>query len=115
MVEQIQEENSFIEIGTRLNEVEQKQKLLKDRVLLIGENLISSREDSIKFESDIKNQIKGLNLEIQGIKRILNRIINEIPNLARKSEVEILEKQFKMFQPLEFARIKDVEEMIKKK
>lgn len=115
MVEQTQEYNPSIETGTRINEVEQKQKLLKDRILLLGENLISSREESIKFESDVKNQLKMINLEIQSMKRVLNRILNEIPNLSRKSEVEILEKQFKMFQPLEFARMEDVERILKNK
>jgi len=113
MVEQTQAYDSSVEFGTRINEVEQKQKLLKDRVLLIGENLIASREDSIKFESEIKNQLKILNLEVQNIKRILNRIMNEVPNLARKSELEILEKQFKIFQPLEPVRTEDVKRIIK--
>ena len=34
-------------------------------------------------------------------------------NLARKSELEILGRQAKMFQPLEFARIEDVKKIIK--
>ena len=30
------------EFATRLNEIEEKQRLAKDRILLIGENLVSS-------------------------------------------------------------------------
>jgi seryl-tRNA synthetase len=104
--------DSSVELGTRLNELEQKQKLMKDRILLVGENLIEFREESVKFESEIKDKLRVLNSEIQDIKRVLNRIINEFPNLARKSELEILNSQLKLFQPLEFARIKDVKNMI---
>ena len=36
----------LLEFGTRLNEIEEKQRLIRDRVLLIGENLISTKEES---------------------------------------------------------------------
>ena len=102
------------EFSTRLNELEEKQRLIKDRILLIGENLISTKEDSIKQDSEIKKQLKQIDYEIKSIKQLLVRVINELPNFARKSELGILERQMKMFQPLEFARIKDVKEIIKK-
>lgn len=102
------------EFGTRLNEVEEKHRLIRDRSLLIGENLISIKEDLEKQNFEIKKQINELNKEVKELKKFVNRIINEMPNLARKSELESLENQSKIFQPLEFARIKDVDEMIKK-
>ena len=103
------------EFGTRLNEVEEKQRLIRDRALLIGENLISIKEDFENENLGIKKQINLINQELKDLKKLVNRIINEIPNLARKSELEILENQTKIFQPLELARIKDVENMIEKK
>jgi len=101
------------EFGTRLNEIEEKQRLIKDRILLIGENLISTKEDSLKQDSEIKKQLKQISSEISVLKQLLARIINELPNLARKSELEILERQMKMFQPLEFARIQDIKSIVK--
>ena len=101
------------EFGTRLNELEEKQRLIKDRVLLIGENLISTKEDSLKQNSKIKTQVKQIDSEIRSLKQLITRIINEIPNFAKKTELEILERQMKMFQPLEFARIQDVKKIIK--
>jgi len=101
------------EFGTRLNEVEEKQRLVRDRALLIGENLIGTKEDFSKETFELKKQINKINSEIKTLKQLMNRVINEIPNLARKSEVEILEHQAQIFQPLEFARIKDVENIVK--
>ena len=100
------------EFGTRLTEVEEKQRLIKDRVLLIGENLISTKEDIEKQNLKFKKQIKQVEFEIKSLKQITKRIVRELGNFARKPEVEILERQVKMFQPLEFARIQDVQRIV---
>jgi len=101
------------EFGIRMNEIEEKQRLLKDRVLLIGNNLVGAKEEYDKQFLDVKKQIKNLEQEIKTIKQLNERIINEIGNFARKSELEIVKRQFKIFEPLEFARIKDVKQIIK--
>ena len=100
------------EFGTRLNETEEKQRLIKDRILLIGENLISTKEDSLKQDSEIKKQIKQINFELESLKQLITRIINEMPNFARIIELEILERQMKMFQPLESTTIHDVKRIV---
>ena len=41
-------------------------------------------------------------------------MIDDTNNFVRKNEFEILQRQFQMFQPLELARISDVEDMINK-
>ncbi len=97
-----------------LNEIQEKQRLLRDRILLIGENLISTKEDYEKEFIEIKNNQKEIEQELKQIKQQNQKIIFTLQNLAKKSEVEILKNQFKMFEPLEFARIKDVKELIKK-
>ena len=89
--------NLLSEFGTRLNEVEEKQRLLKDRILLIGENLVSTKKEVKDEEIDVKNQIADIELEIKSLKQLTNRVINELGSLARKSEVHILERQMKMF------------------
>jgi len=101
------------EFGTRLNEVEEKQRLIKDRILLVGENLISTKEEIEKQDLENKTKISQIDFEIKTIKQLIKRIINEIQNFTRRSEVEILERQIKMFEPLEFARFKDIEQLVK--
>ena len=101
------------EFSARLNEIEEKQRLIKDRLLLIGENLISTKEEYDTEISEIKKQIKQIEFEIKTIKQLNQRIINEIGNFARKAELEILERKMKIFQPLEFARIQDIKKIVK--
>jgi len=102
------------EFGTRLTEIEEKQRLIKDRVLLIGENLISTKEDIEKQNLEFKKQIKQIEFEIKSLKQITKRVMEELSNFARKPELEILQRQAKMFQPLEFVKIKDIKEIMKK-
>ncbi len=101
------------EFSTRLNEVEEKQRLIKDRTLLIGKNLISTKEDYEKESLENKRKISELEYELKTIKQLNKRIIEELGNLARKNEVETIQRQIKMFEPLEFARIQDIKEIIR--
>ena len=87
------------EFNTKLRDIEERQRLIKDRVLLIGENLVDGREDSIQEISELKVKTENLEQEIKRIKDTLSSIIEEMGNFARKAELEILKKQFKMFQP----------------
>ena len=105
--------NSILsEFGTRLNEIEEKQRLLKDRLLLVGENLISTKEDQEKQLTEIKNQLKQMDFDIKTIKQLNKRITETLDEFARKSDLEILNRQLKMFQPLEFARISDIKKIV---
>lgn len=113
MEQQIQQ-NPFSEIGTRLNETEEKLRLLKDRAILIGENLISTKEQIEQELFQIKQKLKDLGQEAKKLKQINQRILYELQNMARKSEVQILKKQFKLFEPLEIARIKDIQKIVKR-
>ena len=116
MAQQIQQDpisNLLAEFSTRLNEVEEKQRLIKDRALLIGKNLISTKEDYEKEFSELRKKSAETEEEIRLIKQLNHRIIQEIGNLARKTEVEALKKQMQMFQPLDIARIQDVKDIVK--
>ena len=100
------------EFNTKLRDIEEKQKLLKDRVLLIGENLIELREEADRRLTELKIQSEQTKQDILKIKDVLKRMGDEIENRARRNEIEILKKQAKMFQPLELARIEDVKRIV---
>jgi len=113
--EQPQEQTNYFVADTniKLRDLEEKQNLIRDRILLIGENLISEKQETNEELVEIKNKLKTLEQETNKIKLVIQRIGETQNDFARKSEVEILQRQFKMFQPLEFARMSDVKEMIK--
>lgn len=116
MPEQVQQNpvNSILsEFSTRLNEIEEKQRLLKDRILLVGENLVSTKESYEKNSLETKNLLKQLEFDIKTLKQLTKRITEAMDDFARKSDLEILARQAKIFQPLEFARISDIQRIVK--
>jgi predicted nuclease with TOPRIM domain len=108
------DESLFSDINVKLRDIEEKQNIIKDRVLLIGENLVSEKEETNQEISEIKASINNLNEDIRKIKSTLQLIIENSNNFARKSELEMLERQFEMFSPLEAVRISDLKSLVQK-
>ncbi len=103
------------DFNTRLKDVEERNKLIKDRVLLLGKNLISSREELETEISNLKKQVNKIQKNLERLTSLVKDIIAETNKFARKDEMILIEQMLKDFQPLEFMRKKDVLELINKK
>lgn len=97
-------ENSSGDGGIKIKDLEEKQRILKDRILLIGQNLIETKEKTSEKILEMKKDIEVLNQDIQKIKMFIENISKEFSKFARKDDLEILAKQAKMFQPLEYLK-----------
>jgi len=84
----------------RIRGLEERQRILKSRLLLIGQNLIEMREEQNKTGLEIKKDIEILKQTIEKVKSFLETASNEFPKFARKEELEILSKQARIFQPI---------------
>ena len=96
-----------------LRRVEEKQRILKDRLILIGQNLIEIKEQTETEILELKKEMENLKQNIGKIKSFIETISSEFSNFARKEDIEILVKQAKMFQPLELATKADLEKLKK--
>lgn len=105
-------ESLLSDVSVKLRDIEEKQNIIKDRVLLIGENLISEKEEVDRQIQELKSDMIKQADETKKVKMAIERIIDDLNNFVRKNEFEVLQRQFKMFQPLELARVTDVENMI---
>lgn len=92
-------EAQAIESGTRLKDLEEKQRLLKDRVLLIGQNLVEERAKTFNEIQEMKKEIFILKEENLRMKEFMQRLSEKSSQLARKEELMILQRQFDMFKP----------------
>jgi hypothetical protein len=103
------------DFNTRLRDIDERNRLIRERVLLLGKNLISSRQD---VEDELK-EIKKDNLEIKKditqLKKTSNSLLTEFNKFVKREEIILVERMLKDFQPLEFMRKKDVEELIENK
>ncbi len=91
------EEQYFIDVNTRLKDIEERQRLLKDRLLLIGKNVIEDRESMFTEIQEIKktlHKVKEENLKIQDF---FKKIADQLSESARKEEVLMLQRQLDLF------------------
>lgn len=98
-------------LHTKLKDIEERYRVLKDRTLLIGQNLIEMKENSDKKILEIKKDIEVLKNNMQRLIAFIETSSEEFSKFARKEDLDILYKQSKMFQPLEFVRKKDLEKL----
>ena len=104
-------EQNYVDPSIKLRDIEEKQRILKDRLLLIGQNLIDTKEKNEQNFLDIKKDIEIIKQDMVRIKSFLETASNEFSKFAKKEDLEILSKQAKMFQPLEFVRKSELEKL----
>ena len=86
---------------TKIRDIEDKQKIIKDRLMLLGQNLISIKEKNNQEINEMKKDMEELKTSLHRLKDFLDVLSTELPNFAKKQDIEILKKQATMFQPLE--------------
>jgi len=97
-----QRERFFGDINSKIRSLEERQNLLKDRLLLIGQNLIETKERSNEKILELKKDIELLKQNMERLISFLESASTEFSKFAKKEDVEILYKQVKMFQPLKY-------------
>ena len=95
--------------NSRIRNLEEKQRMLKDQILMIGQNLIEIKEKNSQKIIEIKKDLEILKQNVERISSFLENISSEFSKFAKKEDLEILIKQAKMFQPMEFAKKEDLE------
>ncbi len=115
MEEESDNEEYYSEINWKLRDLEDKENLVRDRVLLIGKNLVDIREKTKDEINDLKRQVESLDKEVKKVKEVMENVMEYLGEFARKEEVEMIARKMDMFSPLEFARIEDVKKMLKKR
>ena len=88
-------------VSMKIRDLEEKQRILKDRVLLIGQNLIEMREKNAEDLLKIKKEIEIMKQNLERLHSFLETASAEFSKFARKEDLDILAKQARMFQPLE--------------
>jgi len=112
--EQVQGTDYLADINVKLRDIEEKQNTIRDRILLIGENLINEKEENNQEIAELKAKMLDIEDKLANTKMAVDRVIDDRNNFARKTEFDILKRQFQMFQPMELARISDVEGIVNK-
>tara|TARA_Y100000310_G_scaffold254638_1_gene261771 strand:+ start:5791 stop:6183 length:393 start_codon:yes stop_codon:yes gene_type:complete len=103
------------DFNTRLRDVEERNQLVRERILLLGKNLITSKQENETDIKELKKQTSEIKTELEKLQTLSQNIIQETSKFVKKNEILVIERMLKDFQPLEFMRKKDVEELIDEK
>ena len=93
-MEEIYQNQEFSNTG--IKDIEEKQRILKDRMLLIGKNLIELREENQKEFIEIKKDIEIIKQNMKLLVKFLEIASGEMTLFAKKEDIEILEKKMEM-------------------
>ncbi len=105
--EQMDYPEQYVDPNTKIKDLEEKQRILKERLLLIGQNLIEFREETNEKILEIKKNIEIIKQGMERSISFLEMASSEFSKFARKEDLEILSKQAKMFQPLNLTKKED--------
>ena len=83
--------------SAKLVDVEERLRLLKDRVLLLGKSYIEEREETFKSIMEIKKDLANLKEDNSRILEAIERITEKLASTARKEDFAILQRQFDLF------------------
>lgn len=86
----------FSDVNTKVRDIEEKQRILKDRILLIGQNLIELKEKNDKRSLEIKKDLEAIRQKVERVVSFMETISGEFSKFARKDDLEILAKQIRM-------------------
>ncbi len=109
---QTTQQDFFVDLGSRLRTTEGKYNLLRDRVLLINQNMI---EEWKKVSSELhilNDEIKEVKVDLYRIKETMKHLLQEIERYARKEDVKVLEKYINLWNPMKFMTETDVKKML---
>ncbi len=90
-------ERFFSDLNTRLRDLEEKQRLLRDKIVLVTKSLINERGKSFDEIQDLKKEVSILKVDNERVKEILSRVAEMVDKSARKEDVMILQRQFDIF------------------
>jgi predicted nucleic acid-binding Zn-ribbon protein len=95
------------DLNAKMRDIEEKQRVMRDRLLLIGQNLVEIKETTNQKMLEIRKDIETMKQNMERLSSFLEMVSGEFSKFAKKEDLEILIKQAKMFQPLRFAGRRD--------
>jgi len=100
------------ELANRLRILESKQSLLSEKMLVMNQNMIEEYKKLIKEIRAMDMETKDIKKDVVNIKNIVRHLTEEASRFAKQSDLKVLEKYIKLWNPMTFVTEKDVQAMI---
>ena len=106
------EQDWLLEMGSRIRTVEGQYNLLRDRVLVVNNNLIGQyKKNLVEFKS-LNEDVRDMKEDIFKLKEAIRHLLKEMELFARKENVTVLEKYINLWNPMNFITEKEVKRLI---
>lgn len=117
MEQQTQESpmESNFEYNTRLRDLEERNNIIKEKTSILSKNFIDFKNEAREDLTEIKKIMKKLHEDNEKIKSTLNSLIQQNGKYVKRDEIAGFERLLKDFQPLEFVRMRDLDNLIDQK
>ena len=102
------------DFATRVKALEEKFNLLRERVLGLTQNFVKREREMQKEMSLIQEENKDLRMELKEIQEKIDSVISHQEDFARKEELTVVEKYFKLFEPIKFVTSDELEESVER-
>lgn len=99
--EQNQQQINFDPIS-KIIDIEEKQKNIKERINLISSNLIELKNKQNSDLIEIKKQMEIFKNNLKETQNLSQIITQEISKFAKQEDIDILKKQIKMFEGIKW-------------
>ncbi|MEM2932666.1 MAG: hypothetical protein QW622_00400 [Candidatus Pacearchaeota archaeon] len=108
-------ETFLTQLMQRINELEERENTNKNKIDLLSSSIVEKHKKLSESLMLLREEIKKLGESLEKITQRVDYLLAEMPNLVRKEDLTNIEKFIKLWQPLKFATLEDVERMIKEK
>ena len=113
-LQETSQQDSYIETIERIRSLEGKYNLLRDRMLLINNNMIEEYKKIITELRLANEETQELKLDMYRMREAMKHLLKELELFARKEDVKFLEKYINLWNPMKFVTEEEVIELIKK-
>ena len=104
-------QDNWGDINSKARDIEEKQRMQKERIMLLEKNLIELKVKNSKENLELKKELQIISQNMAKLTRFLETASIEMGKFARIEDLELLTKQAKMFQPLDFVRREELDKL----
>ena len=113
--EEVQEQGFYMDATARVRPLEGQYNLLRDRMLIINNNLIEQYKKLSGEMKALNDDVKEMKTDIFNMKETMKHLIKELELFARKDDVKFLEKYINLWNPMKFVTSEELEKALEKK
>ncbi|MFH0831316.1 MAG: hypothetical protein V1886_00400 [archaeon] len=98
--------------NTKISDFESRHELLREKVIILGNTFIKSRDSMKKEIMLIKEDLVRLRDTTDNIQENIRHILSQLEDFARKEQLQAFERYVKIWEPLKFMKEEEVQKMI---